>query len=472
MLYKMRKIFATTVVFMSSLSFFTQVSMSQIMGDFTKSSADLFKTVLKIDPLDPWNIGGWTGGGGGELLGDALNPWFIANSTKEIKYCIISNEKNFPTPKYVLNSYIRQAFSYWDEQFKSGFIGMNGLRLQIANYRQVKCDHIDKNSLENTDLFFLFGALPPELSEALNSKPGVLERHLAITVRTHYDPEILRGKGFIYFAPEKGELKKITDVSYPLWQGYEGPQRLHLSIIHELGHVFGLDHEQGGIMARDLIENMFMGEYPLLLFPPYSPLYLPKKSWGGSCISGSAIGTPVKEGVSVDDQGGKGNNQEISDSKEGNSQPVATLFSEPLFFQSRVFKYFSAPEGHNCYNMEFNADANGLLDVTFKSKKGGQAYWDFTVHGKFSSRFGQKLEEKIRLWLPKEQTVFPVSEGSQMRYITGLFASEISCKGFFEFERGNASEAIITFKRDGAQIGGVKDGKFYPNIEFDNYLSL
>jgi hypothetical protein len=78
----------------------------------------------------------------------------------------------------------------------------------------------------------------------------------AIAIRTEYDENKLRGRGFIYVAPAKGpqglESKGSTIDPWTIFDG----GLLMVTIQHELGHVFGLQHtqESNGLMGARTIE--------------------------------------------------------------------------------------------------------------------------------------------------------------------------------------------------------------------------
>ncbi len=57
-----------------------------------------------------------------------------------------------------------------------------------------------------------------------------------------YDRARLKGKGFIYIAPDHGENAFQVSAAVPEAWTKGGTYRLRNVLIHELGHVFGLSH--------------------------------------------------------------------------------------------------------------------------------------------------------------------------------------------------------------------------------------
>ena len=66
--------------------------------------------------------GGWTTGGG-EIIEDSQNPWFIQN-TKEIKYCVQIQRDKFFVPEQRIDELILASFEYWKKRVQRP--GQNG----------------------------------------------------------------------------------------------------------------------------------------------------------------------------------------------------------------------------------------------------------------------------------------------------------------------------------------------------------
>jgi hypothetical protein len=85
-----------------------------------------------------------------------------------------------------------------------------------------------------------------------------LKSAAALAVQTAYDKSALRGRGFIYMSPDVGPraLAGAKSVERP-WSRLDG-QLFKVTILHELGHVAGLQHnaEANGLMGARTIEYL------------------------------------------------------------------------------------------------------------------------------------------------------------------------------------------------------------------------
>jgi hypothetical protein len=193
--------------------------------------------------------GGWVGGGG-ELIKDGHNPWFL-NSVKDVTYCVLLDQTNFGVNDEVVNRSIEKAIQFWKFEFSQATVPSyetwGSLALATQNFHKVECS-------ESTDITFQFGVLNQEQSAYLR-KP---QDFAAITVRTNYDQKTLHGRGFVYVSPEKGPLAYNSEgVIGEAWS-LQDSKLLDLTLIHELGHVFGLSHmgNLGTLMSEGFVETI------------------------------------------------------------------------------------------------------------------------------------------------------------------------------------------------------------------------
>lgn len=200
--------------------------------------------------------GGWVISGG-ELFEFDHNAWFLS-SHGTLKYCIQTGPDISQT-KEELDVHVQRALQYWKKELNqvrkphSGAkdVGGNSFELQPA------CS-------ENVDLSLQFGFLSPEQLTFF----GDPTRFVGASVRTSYDVKSLRGQGFIYISPDHGPLAmRKRGVLPKAWDAGDGAL-LEKAIAHELGHVFGLQHQGDGfeIMAETFLETMTSTRHAPLFF--------------------------------------------------------------------------------------------------------------------------------------------------------------------------------------------------------------
>lgn len=226
-------------VFVIGMSIVTLCSCGSLSSESKKEKAR--------DSDEEGTAKGWVSSGG-ELIDDQKNPWWIQN-TKEIRYCILSDEKDFSASQTEINDSFRSAFSYWQKDFAAMGSDFAPLSIQVASQEltQVNCENQQDS---NVDLYILAGEakLTKQQISWLGNK---LEKIVGIAVRTSYDRVNLQGKGFIYL---RGDREK----SHLPWKS---PKMLSRLLIHELGHVFGIDHRKNSVMEEDAPAQWFETDY-------------------------------------------------------------------------------------------------------------------------------------------------------------------------------------------------------------------
>lgn len=191
--------------------------------------------------------------GGGELIKDSQNPWFIQN-TPEVTYCIVIDGSSVGISESQANSTIQQALAYWKEEFT--FSGGFDPQVKVATqvFKKVSCD--PERGIW-ADLAFQYGYLTQKQRDYL----GGVRRFASVAVRTAYDRKSLKGRGFVYFAAETGP-DALKDPRFVANHWSINKQALlYWTTIHELGHVFGLPHnaenpENLQIMSHRFVEHI------------------------------------------------------------------------------------------------------------------------------------------------------------------------------------------------------------------------
>ncbi len=209
------------------------------------------------------SYGGWVSGGG-NILRNANNPWFLEN-TKTVTYCILSDPNTFadvPTSPAIL---IEKALSYWKKQMADPAAVTDGYAVHsntpiesIATEKYVTVEVATQEFVfnprcyGNEDLTFQLGVLNSEQREFLQDRSPII----GAAVRTSYDEVQLRGRGFIYIAPDSGKNGYKGEHLRPKgWHEGNGGL-LFRAIAHELGHVFGLAHGGEGMMSESYSESL------------------------------------------------------------------------------------------------------------------------------------------------------------------------------------------------------------------------
>lgn len=380
--------------------------------------------------------GGWSSGGG-EILEHAQNPWFIdvgqTPRAKPIAYCLQVAE-DFPVTKRRLEALVKQVFYWWDSQFSDAHYPDNDIHTEQGSQNQV-LRVVTSNQLRddcaNVDLKFQFGHLDDNQRTKFDEYNVNLKRYVGLTIRTDYSNE-LRGKGFIYISNDRGpNAFEGHNILEKAWTEHDYQHsRLKQLLIHELGHVFGLQHSDHNesIMSAKFAENLVTKE----------------SGYWSSDVMANSVFFPSPERLSRKFCLDAGNNYE----------------------NSREF--FGVPEDSPCFRIHF--DINQI--VVYHGNSAGFESWQELGRGKFDP-YAKRFKQLVTVWLPPEQTVFPGL--SWPSSLLGPASLEIQTTSMYKNHLTQESRPMfIQASPRFFQIGGVVGNKIVPDIlpKFGEYTNL
>ena len=391
-------------------------------------------------------MAGWSSGGG-ELLRDQINPWFLAN-TKTVKYCIQIDEKNFGITLDSARSKVQKSILFWKDQLKDLAYSnppdsKNDFRLGTQNF-------IEENCSSDTDLVFQLGTLTDEQKQRLVQ----IDDLIGVTIRTDYDKVNLKGKGFIYIAPEQGPLKPVSsDIIQNMWSTEDGVF-LFPVLIHELGHVFGLRHDDNvEFMSEDFVEdllakssislqmmiykNFIEGDwknYSLFVFNPFKQI---KEIFIYSC---SYIPIEAQK------------NRTLA-TKNINREEDRTAISN---------RFFGIDSNGICSRQRI-ADGKFIVEAIYKNNKEWQLVGEMDLK---STAYGFNDKTPVSLWLTKEQTVFQGLSQDNDKVPMASMITELLYKGdYVTKDQKIKRKMILTAKPSGIKnVTGTMDGDVHTGL--------
>ena len=194
--------------------------------------------------------GSWSSRGG-EQLRDTGNPWFLGN-TATVSFCVLVDEAQAGLTQATAGSLAKRAVDFWHLEFtkaiSSTLPSFGPLGVATQKWEEHSCSGPED---ESVDVRFQFGVLNQVQEQYLKTPASFA----AISVRTDYDEQHLRAKGFVYLAPLSGRLAYQGARNKP--QAGAAADRYYVLLQHELGHVFGLPHiGVWGLMAERIADTL------------------------------------------------------------------------------------------------------------------------------------------------------------------------------------------------------------------------
>ena len=386
---------------------------------------------------------GWSSGGG-ELLRDTRNPWFLSN-TDTVKYCVKVDQPNFSLSEQQILNKVARAFEYWKREFTfANRIDYTGFDSRLATQDFVLSD------CDSADIKFQFGYLEEEQFEYLKNP----KKFVGVAVRTSYDRVHLRGKGFIYVSPDRGPLK--PDFQYMnegIWSTFDG-NLLKLAVIHELGHVFGISHDTSSlVMAEDFLQSV------LGWFGHQGKSKHAESSMELNYFRSAAENQVSDLGFCVMPQPAQDVQMPVIASKSA-ALIAKRFFGIPTSVDNLMCVYFEFKGGKlRVYYGESSEGSSSSVDVT-KLSLAGQMQLGNRLKGIVS------LGSTISVYVNEAQKVIPAHMISSDQVYLAYKSSNYVYKGAYVAEgSGKRRPLAVTVTSDGIQsLTGVLDGQLYVDL--------
>ncbi len=362
--------------------------------------------------------------GGGELFRDAQNPWFVQN-TAQVNYCILMDEEHFGVDESTIDRNITLALDYWKQEFaRTPPVTGDRVKIVVATQKFVKT-----SCHNSTDLVFQMGYLDGKQIKEI----GDPTHYISTAIRTSYDSVHLKGRGFVYLAPQTGPLKVNDDRLVPDPWSRDNNGRLLMVLIHELGHVFGIPHLSGSAVGFSGVATMSAGFPEWILnnklqigidpyrLPPFFQLDESQKV------------TIVDRCYDQDDQ---------------------------INHAARTF--FDIPNHWHCIKASYQG---GLLSL-YASRE-YKDHRELIGTATLDAKGRYTIQDAITIWLPREQAVFPNHDAESSGYVFSSWFFQTEKKGIYQSRRSPSKRPImVTLPRYFVEgrIGGVLDGNLYLDL--------
>jgi len=191
------------------------------------------------DPDD--EIGGGWIGNGGDFHQTSQNIWFLGNET--INYCIESSQ-DYPLSHDELKSLVKESISDWKDFFVK--YGLDS-KLIVGNFKRPRLNFLKfvdgknrglnlnfKNKCSGEKLKFFFGK---ENKLITTYKKVATEHPFGLAIRKSYNHKSFENLGVIWISNFSNIHEKIKH-----------------TLLHELGHIFGMKHNSVFVMEENLGE--------------------------------------------------------------------------------------------------------------------------------------------------------------------------------------------------------------------------
>lgn len=181
-------------------------------------------------------LAGFTTSAGGRMMGNENNPWFVEKAVAT--YCV-EKSNDFSQDLESAVSEFENAIKDWEGTVQS--LDVAPLKLQDKSVTLTKSFKRVSTCSKDVDLRVLLGITDERVLKLLGSD---IESLYAVAGRETFHESTGQSQGFIWFAPDSGRYSRFNGDS-TFWQRGKA---LYLLSLHELGHVFGFQHNNGAFM--------------------------------------------------------------------------------------------------------------------------------------------------------------------------------------------------------------------------------
>ncbi|WP_413612504.1 hypothetical protein [Bdellovibrio sp. HCB-110] len=356
---------------------------------------------------------------GGDLLGDARNPWFVINTPK-IRYCLKIDDSSFSASSNEVHASLQKALDFWHTEFQENnwrtSKSLNALPLFLPLFSEGPCD-----GREHLRFVLGEGALEKQQAQYVQSRKHDV---VALSVRTNYDSVQLRAKGFIYVAGDKTKSLWIENV-------WKNPGRLSLVLAHELGHVFGVPHLSGDFAAMTGIPDR------------PAALNLMSESLPEAAVLKSKTGFAFAQGI----------------------MPVFNAVDnyKSCEVSQASLQWLKAPKETHCLQIVLGDNTTDTFAEVFGLDKNGKRTFLGSLKAALLERtlLNSKVEVITQAVLSQEQKVFTLPPNTQADFLVG--GTQITATLnllFYPENKGTAQSAIITLGPAEIIILGVNNNRF------------
>ena len=206
---------------------------------------------------------------GTSFVVDQNNVWNLGAAP--VEYCV-DTHRGFPLSRETTRRIVRESFDDWRKFFvKHGLDRMEFDQLPGGRALGLSLEFREVESCGESSerIRFVFGAITPEISKALEHQ----EHALGLTIRGDYDHESLRNGGIVWV-----RSSPISESAYK-----------HL-ILHEVGHVFGMEHDSVYVMDSKTAENVSLRQRNQILLGQIESPTWPYRLRDGDTIDFTFIG--------------------------------------------------------------------------------------------------------------------------------------------------------------------------------------